>query len=243
MKEKGRLAGMAAVFLGLSIFCWGTALWSGKTDFVAAGSLPEVQPAAAEGEPSALEEASSLPDESEHGAASSDPVSSAPDAYLPLTEEEACLLAECLTAAGTPFFESVSELSVPELETAAIWWGMESGKMPACEDGVVTLPAEEVLGWIEKLFGLREFAPADCSLAAYELEGEVFVLPAAAVFPAFYPVVSSPQAVGEETRIGVSMLSIEDWEGDVMGNIYLPETLLVGILVLENGAVSAWQEG
>lgn len=245
MDEKGRLAAMAAVFIGLSVFCWGTAIWSGQADFVAAGTLPETQAVSAvREEPVSLAESV----QSEAESSSSEPAQSGTaqedEVYTPLTDEEARLLAGCLASAGTPFFEHISSLSVPQLETAALWWGMERGEMPECKNGVVTLTAETVLGWIWKLFGVEGIFPEDCGLADYDPEQDAFVLAAAAVFPAHYPVVSgTAQTDSGETQVRVSLLSVDGWEGDVMGNIYLPETVSEGVLVLRNGKVSAWQAG
>ena len=199
----------------------------------------------------AQEESASSAESAQPAAASAQPSPPEPNAdtdnravHEPLTEEEARLLAGCLASAGTPFFDDIGNLSIPQLETAVLWWGMERGEMPECKNGAVVLPAETVLAWIRKLFGLEGIVPEDCELAAYDPEQDAFILAAAAVFPAHYPVISGVKQIdSSEIQVRVSLLSRDGWEGDVMGNIYLPETVSEGILVLREGNVSAWQEG
>ncbi len=224
MDEKKRLLLRTAVLLTLGLLCWGTALCAGGADSAASGT--------AQPEPSVLSvlaETDAAPDSVEE-----------PSAAPALTEEQAQQLAVCLAEAGTPFFTDPAALTAAQIEEAALWWGMEQGMMPSAAWGTVTLPAEQLLAWAEKLFGRAELVPSDCALAEYDPEQDAFLLPAAAIRPAYYPVLSAAVQTDGETRLEVSLLSADGWEGDVLGNLYRPEQLARAVLVLRDGVLSGW---
>ncbi len=230
MGEKGRLAVWATGFLGMAVFCIGAALLPG-----------ERAPEAGRGESvPAAETALGAPerqDGEETGAGSS-----APSGRIagPVDEALAADIVRAFAEAGTPFFEDPASLTLPQMEEAAIWLMIERGEMPGPEGGKVYLAGGTLMGWVETVFGLSGLPPEDCALGEYDAESDRMVLPAAAFFPVYAPVAGEAEADGEGFVLPVSLLSPEGWEGDVQGNLYLPEQVGAAVLAVENGWVRAY---
>lgn len=229
MGEIRRLALPALGFIGMVLFCIGAAL------------LPEAPEAGQTGNLPVAETAEGSPDQQTGEGAAAQP--SAPSGRIagPVDEALAGDIVRAFAEAGTPYFEDPASLSLPQMEEAAIWLMIERGEMPLPEGGRVYLAGGTLMGWVETVFGLSGLPPEDCALGEYDAEGDRMVLPAAAFFPAYTPVVGDPEREGDGFVLPVSLLSPDGWEGDVEGNLYLPEQVGAAVLTVENGWVRAYR--
>ncbi len=159
----------------------------------------------------------------------------------PITEALAEDAARAFAEAGTPFFTDPAALTLPQMEEAALWLMIERGEMPLPEGGEVRVEGGTLMEWVETLFGISGLPPEDCAMGSYNPESDQLILPAAAFFPVYAPVVEEPEWEGNELTLRVSLFSPEGWEGDVEGNIYLSEQMALGVLQVEDGWIRAYQ--
>lgn len=220
MKEKRTLMTMAAVFLALSGFCWTVSIRTAGMPMKAAASRP------------AQVSSEIAPEEVFAGGE---------DEEQALNAEEKAALLRALAGAGTPFFDDPNTLTDGELIRAAVWYRMEMGKMPAPENGRVVLSEETVKNDILTLFGRMEVSFSEAGLGgeiSYDPEERTLSLPAAALTPKLYARIES----GESDTLTAALYPTEGWEGDVLGNRYLPAQSARGILTFQDGRIS-WKAG
>ena len=216
---------MAAVFLALSGFCWTVSIRTAGMPMKAAASRP------------AQVSSEIAPEEVFAGGED--------DEEQALNAEEKAALLRALAGAGTPFFDDPNTLTDGELIRAAVWYRMETGKMPAPENGRVVLSEETVKSDILALFG-RTVVRAEVLFSEAEPDGEIsynseertLSLPAAALTPHFYARIESI----ESDTLTAALYPTEGWEGDVLGNRYLPAQSARGILTFQGGRIS-WKAG
>lgn len=240
MGEKTRLTAMAAVFIALSVFCWGTSVWSAGQEAALAGQQSEwIQ--ADYGYTDEL--LSSFPESDTASADMAASVQLQTDSRQVLSEQQAVALAAAFSAAGTPFFEDPSSLTVVQQQEAVIWYLMETGNMPAAVNGQVTLPGTEVADLAGKLFGTVIRSPQDCAMAAYSWEQDAFILTAGVCIPENAAIFESVQQQDDRSLYRMQLYPPDGWEGDVLGNEYRPDMAAAAVLILENGRLAGWMGG
>ena len=240
MGEKTRLTAMAAVFIALSVFCWGTSVWSAGQGTALAGQQSDwIQ----SDENSMDEGLSALPESDTVSADAPAAVQQQTDSRQVLSEQQAVALAAAFSAAGTPFFEDLSTLTTVEQQEAIIWYLMETGGMPAAADGQVVLSGTEMSDLAGDLFGTSISSPEDCALAAYDREQDVFILTAGVCIPDSAAVFESVQQQDNRTLYRMQLYPPDGWEGDVLGNEYRPDMAAAAVLILEDGRVAGWMGG
>ena len=235
MGEKTRLTAMAAVFIALSVFCWGTSVWSAGQGTALAGQQSDwIQ----SDENSMDEGLSALPEYDTVSADAPAAVQQQTDSRQVLSEQQAVALAAAFSAAGTPFFEDLSALTTVEQQEAVIWYLMETGGMPAAVDGQVVLSGTEMSDLAGDLFGTSISSPEDCALAAYDREQDVFILTAGVCIPDSAAVFESVQQQDNRTLYRMQLYPPDGWEGDVLGNEYRPDMGAAAVLILEDGRLA-----
>lgn len=240
MGEKTRLTAMAAVFIALSVFCWGTSVWSAGQGTALAGQQSDwIQ----SDENSMDEGLSALPEYDTVSADAPAAVQQQTDSRQVLSEQQAVALAAAFSAAGTPFFEDLSALTTVEQQEAVIWYLMETGGMPAAADGQVVLSGTEMSDLAGDLFGTSISSPEDCALAAYDREQDVFILTAGVCIPDSAAVFESVQQQDNRTLYRMQLYPPDGWEGDVLGNEYRPDMAAAAVLILEDGRLAGWMGG
>ena len=240
MGEKTRLTAMAAVFIALSVFCWGTSVWSAGQGTALAGQQSDwIQ----SDENSMDEGLSALPEYDTVSADAPAAVQQQTDSRQVLSEQQAVALAAAFSAAGTPFFEDLSTLTTVEQQEAIIWYLMETGGMPAAADGQVVLSGTEMSDLAGDLFGTSISSPEDCALAAYDREQDVFILTAGVCIPDSAAVFESVQQQDNRTLYRMQLYPPDGWEGDVLGNEYRPDMAAAAVLILEDGRLAGWMGG
>ena len=240
MGEKTRLTAMAAVFIALSVFCWGTSVWSAGQGTALAGQQSDwIQ----SDENSMDEGLSALPEYDTVSADAPAAVQQQTDSRQVLSEQQAVALAAAFSAAGTPFFEDLSALTTVEQQEAIIWYLMETGGMPAAVDGQVVLSGTEMSDLAGELFGTSISSPDDCALAAYDREQDVFILTAGVCIPDSAAVFESVQQQDNRTLYRMQLYPPDGWEGDVLGNEYRPDMAAAAVLILEDGRLAGWMGG
>ena len=240
MGEKTRLTAMAAVFIALSVFCWGTSVWSAGQGTALAGQQSDwIQ----SDENSMDEGLSALPEYDTVSADAPAAVQQQTDSRQVLSEQQAVALAAAFSAAGTPFFEDLSTLTTVEQQEAVIWYLMETGGMPAAVDGQVVLSGTEMSDLAGDLFGTSISSPEDCALAAYDREQDVFILTAGVCIPDSAAVFESVQQQDNRTLYRMQLYPPDGWEGDVLGNEYRPDMAAAAVLILEDGRLAGWMGG
>lgn len=240
MGEKTRLTAMAAVFIALSVFCWGTSVWSAGQGTALAGQQSDwIQ----SDENSMDEGLSALPEYDTVSADAPAAVQQQTDSRQVLSEQQAVALAAAFSAAGTPFFEDLSALTTVEQQEAVIWYLMETGGMPAAVDGQVVLSGTEMSDLAGDLFGTSISSPEDCALAAYDREQDVFILTAGVCIPDSAAVFESVQQQDNRTLYRMQLYPPDGWEGDVLGNEYRPDMAAAAVLILEDGRLAGWMGG
>lgn len=240
MGEKTRLTAMAAVFIALSVFCWGTSVWSAGQGTALAGQQSDwIQ----SDENSMDEGLSALPEYDTVSADAPAAVQQQTDSRQVLSEQQAVALAAAFSSAGTPIFEDPSTLTTVEQQEAVIWYLMETGGMPAAADGQVVLSGTEMSDLAGELFGTSISSPEDCALAAYDREQDVFILTAGVCIPDSAAVFESVQQQGNRTLYRMQLYPPDGWEGDVLGNEYRPDMAAAAVLILEDGRLAGWMGG
>ncbi len=240
MREKTRLTAMAAVFIALSVFCWGTSVWSAGQGTALAGQ----QSGWVQSDEDGMDEVpSAFPESNTESADTAASVQYQTDFRQALSEPQAVALAAAFSAAGTPFFEDPSTLTAVEQQEAVIWYLMETGSMPAAVDGQVVLPAADVSELSMKLFGAGIYSPEDCALAAYDREQDAFILTAGICIPSRAAVFESAQQQDGRTLYRMQLYPPDGWEGDVFGNEYRPDMAAAAVLILEDGRLAGWTGG
>ena len=237
MGEKTRLTAMAAVFIALSVFCWGTSVWSAGQGTALAGQQSDWIQSDENGTDEGL---SALSESDTVSADAQAAVQQQTDSRQVLSEQQAVALAAAFSAAGTPFFEDPSTLTTVEQQEAVIWYLMETGGMPAAVDGQVVLSGTEMSDLAGELFGTSISSPEDCALAAYDREQDVFILTAGVCIPDSAAVFESVQQQDNRTLYRMQLYPPDGWEGDVLGNEYRPDMTAAPVLVLEDGRLARW---
>lgn len=240
MGEKTRLTAMAAVFIALSVFCWGTSVWSAGQGTALAGQQSDWIQSDENGTDEGL---SVLPESDTVSADAPAAVQQQTDSRQVLSEQQAVALAAAFSAAGTPFFEDPSTLTTVEQQEAIIWYLMETGGMPAAVDGQVVLSGTEMSDLAGELFGTSISSPEDCELAAYDREQDVFILTAGVCIPDSAAVFESAQQQDNRTLYRMQLYPPDGWEGDVLGNEYRPDMAAAAVLILEDGRLAGWMGG
>ena len=239
MGEKTRLTAMAAVFIALSVFCWGTSVWSAGQGTALAGQQSDW----IQYENGTDEGLSALSESDTVSADAQAAVQQQTDSRQVLSEQQAVALAAAFSAAGTPFFEDLSALTTVEQQEAVIWYLMETGGMPAAADGQVVLSGTEMSDLAGELFGTSISSPEDCELAAYDREQDVFILTAGVCIPDSAAVFESVQQQDNRTLYRMQLYPPDGWEGDVLGNEYRPDMTAAAVLILEDGRLAGWMGG
>ena len=240
MGEKTRLTAMAAVFIALSVFCWGTSVWSAGQGTALAGQQSDwIQ----SDENSMDEGLSALPEYDTVSADAPAAVQQQTDSRQVLSEQQAVALAAAFSAAGTPFFEDLSALTTVEQQEAVIWYLMETGGMPAAVDGQVVLSGTEMSDLAGDLFGTSISSPEDCALAAYDREQDVFILTAGVCIPDSAAVFESVQQQDNRTLYRMQLYPPDGWEGVVLENESRPDMAAAAVLILEDGRLAGWMGG
>ena len=240
MGEKTRLTAMAAVFIALSVFCWGTSVWSAGQGTALAGQQSDWIQSDENGTDEGL---SALSESDTVSADAPAAVQQQTDSRQVLSEQQAVALAAAFSAAGTPFFEDLSTLTTVEQQEAVIWYLMETGGMPAAVDGQVVLSGTEMSDLAGDLFGTSISSPEDCALAAYDREQDVFILTAGVCIPDSAAVFESVQQQDNRTLYRMQLYPPDGWEGDVLGNEYRPDMAAAAVLILEDGRLAGWMGG
>ena len=241
MGEKARLTAMAAVFIALSVFCLGTSVWSAGQETALAGQQGEWLQAGYDYTEESLSSFSESDTVSADAAAS---VQSQIDSRMVLSQQQAVALAAAFSAAGTPFFEDPSSLTVVQQQEAVIWYLMETGNMPSAVNGQVVLPGTEVADLAGKLFGTVIDSPQDCAMAAYSMEQDAFILTAGVCIPENAAVFESSVQQDNRTLYRIQLYPPDGWEGDVLGNeLYRPDMAAAAGLILEDGRLAGWTGG
>ncbi len=239
MGEKTRLTAMAAVFIALSFFCWGTSVWSaGQSEGLACqpdGAFT-VQQAAEMTAESSDDENMSVDAEAAAG-------NTGADIRAELTNAQALALGRALAAAGTPFFDDPAQLSAPQLEEAVIWYLMETGGMPPTSGGQVALPAAEVWQLAGELFGALPGQPEDCALAVYDREQDAFCMTAGVCIPVYDALEETVREEGNQRFYRMQLYPPDGWEGDVLGNAYRPDMTAAAVVALMEGRFAGWMGG
>lgn len=240
MGEKTRLTAMAAVFIALSVFCWGTSVWSAGQGTALAGQQSDWIQSDENGTDEGL---SALLESDTVSADAPAAVQQQTDSRQVLSEQQAVALAAAFSAAGTPFFEDPSTLTTVEQQEAIIWYLMETGGMPAAADGQVVLSGTEMSDLAGDLYGTSISSPEDCALAAYDREQDVFILTAGVCIPDSAAVFESVQQQDNRTLYRMQLYPPDGWEGDVLGNEYRPDMAAAAVLILEDGRLAGWMGG
>lgn len=240
MGEKTRLTAMAAVFIALSVFCWGTSVWSAGQGTALAGQQSDWIQSDENGTDEGL---SALLESDTVSADAPAAVQQQTDSRQVLSEQQAVALAAAFSAAGTPFFEDPSTLTTVEQQEAIIWYLMETGGMPAAADGQVVLSGTEMSDLAGDLYGTSISSPEDCALAAYDREQDVFILTAGVCIPDSAAVFESVQQQDNRILYRMQLYPPDGWEGDVLGNEYRPDMAAAAVLILEDGRLAGWMGG